>query len=111
MRSSVLPLVGLLVWCSGCTIDELDFPEKYGKAYCQKARSCDKDGFDDTWDSFEACVDDVDDIVDALMEVSTTFGGEYDATNAGRCITQVKSATCEDFEAWDFSSSCDDVID
>tara|TARA_Y100000589_G_C26731662_1_gene457979 strand:+ start:160 stop:474 length:315 start_codon:yes stop_codon:yes gene_type:complete len=104
--------MGLLIWGStACSIDELDFPEKYGKAYCRKAKSCDSDAFKETWDSLDACVDDVEDIVDALVEVSTTFGGEYDPTNAGRCITQVKSASCESFEAWDFSTSCDDVID
>ena len=111
MRWHLLSLVAMMIGCSGCTIDEPDFPEKYGKAYCRKAKSCDKESFEENWESLEACIDSVDDVVDALMEVSTTFGGEYDPDSAGRCISQVNSASCDDFEAWDFSSSCDDVID
>ena len=85
MRSSVWMTSILLVCSSACSIDEMDFPEKYGKAYCQKVRTCDNESYSSTWEQFDECVDDIGDVVDAFMDVSTTFGGEYDPTNARRC--------------------------
>jgi len=104
-------VLSLAVLLSGCPVAEDNFPTRYADAYCQKWRSCDRGEFEAVWEKSSECTNEVEALIDTLLGVSSALGGEYDPQNGGRCVSKLRSASCDEVSDWDFSGSCDDVME
>lgn len=89
----------------GCAIAEEDFPDAYGSAVCSQLKSCDRGDYEERWDDKADCVDDWADGADILLDAADLFGQTYNPDRGRDCVTNVRRATCEEFD--DGEVDCD----
>ncbi|MCB9745765.1 MAG: hypothetical protein H6740_24535 [Alphaproteobacteria bacterium] len=101
----LLLLASSLVLLTACAIEEADFPEKFGQASCSRYKECDKGDYESRFDSKEECVNDYADVADFILDAGDLFGADYNPEKGRDCITEIRSATCEDVTSGDID--CD----
>ncbi len=104
-------LAGLSLLLVGCFVDEENFPDKYAKVSCDKFQDCEPDDFDEYYESMAECRDDVVEVWDELEDFLGIFC-DLDYDYAGKCIRDMRRASCDDYSDADWSSdACDDFMD
>ena len=100
----------LLLGLAACGISEDQFTDTTARLLCEKTEECEPEQFNAMFDSqsdcrnfYEAILSDDDDD-DAA---SCTF----DASMASKCISEVRAASCDDFDDGDAAPSCELVYD
>jgi len=100
---------GIVVLASSlvaCAIPEEDFPSKYGTAACKRLEECDKGDYESVYGDDDAeCVDDFADIADIFLDLGDLAGETYDPTKGRECISNLRSASCEDLN--EGNADCD----
>jgi hypothetical protein len=105
----LLLVAGALTAAAGCAIEEEDFPEAYGSAWCSKYRQCERADYEADYDDKDECDADAAEVMDVVSDAADLFGGEYDAEVARECVNAVRGASCEEWQDGDFGGNCDDV--
>ena len=108
MRWSVIAVVG--VGC-GFGLTEDNAVEVAAREYCRKDRICDTAFWDDSQNDRARCEIRREDQFQLLVDVANAFGRDVDLDELDACLGDLRSATCEDYEANGFSNDCDDVFD
>jgi hypothetical protein len=89
-----------------CVTQE-NFNDQFATTVCQRTEECNKGGFDSAYDDVQECVDDLDpDGLNDAYEDCT-----FDAEAGAGCLKDIREADCEDFQALQWGSDCDDVWD
>jgi hypothetical protein len=95
----VAALIPALVACS---VPEEDFPETYGKAMCKQISKCDKADYESAYDDDDDCRDDWADVADFILDAGDLLGQTYSEEKATDCISELKKASCDDFDDGDY---------
>ncbi len=85
-----------------CTVPEEDFPEAYGKAWCQQFRTCNEADYEADYDDAQDCRDDWADVGEFLLDAGDLLGQTYSEEKATDCLGELKRASCEDFQDGNF---------
>ena len=94
---------------TGCTVEEKDFPESYGEAYCHRLKVCNRADFDDAYDDIDECVDDSSNVIDDEGDLLEVLGLDYDEETATECVNAIRTSDCDDFGDADYVSDCNNV--
>lgn len=98
------PVLLLLLASASCTISKDDFPESYAHASCKKSFRCDRERFNDTWDSTQECRERTEENIDVAISIGDLFA-DYDEEGGWSCVRQINTLSCEDWK--DGEADCD----
>jgi len=93
----------LLVFVAGCglfrpdQIDERDFPELYGGLFCDRAKECDRGGFEREYKNKRDCNDTQDVLLRTLLYSYDELDCEYTRGGAGDAYKSLAKMSCGDF--------------
>jgi len=101
LRAAPVVLALLFV---GCTIEEEDFPDAYGRAVCARLPECQRSDYDDRYEARSECIDEWAEFADSIIDLGDTFGTEYSSEGVRECLDNIHQATCSEFS--DFQFEC-----
>lgn len=108
MRSSVVLAMVALSGCGDMALS--DYREARATAECKRSAVCARGFFESEYVDMEDCVDEVSDGLKA-MEDSVYDSCDYDGMEASRCVSRIRSLSCEDYIEGEVSIACDQVWD
>lgn len=86
-----------------------NFDEHTVAVTCQRQEECNKSAFEDVYDDQGECQDDVADYYEDLYDCYVE-NCEFDAAAASSCLSDQRSASCDDWSSGDAGSDCDEVF-
>lgn len=101
-------LVAFTLLVAGC-VTEGNVVEKSGAARCRRDRECNQADFESNYDDLEDCVVQYVDALDDWQACAIASGCVFDAEEADGCLEAVHQETCEEFNAGDDGSACDEI--
>ena len=108
MRTSVFLATVALGGCGDMALS--DYREARASAECKRSSVCALGFFESEYVDLEDCVDEVSDSLKAL-EDSIFDSCDYDGMEASRCVSRIRSLSCEDYVEGEASLACDQVWD
>ncbi|MFT5585516.1 MAG: hypothetical protein ACI9VR_003108 [Cognaticolwellia sp.] len=109
-----LLVAALIPTLVACSVPEEDFAEAYGETICKQLSKCQQADYEATYEDNDCedprdcvptrdiCVDIWGDIGDLILFGGNLLGQDYSEENATDCLTEIRRASCEEFEDADY---------
>jgi hypothetical protein len=103
---SALPLALLLI---ACGVNEDNFADKFAHVLCSQAEECYPDDFDDSYEDFGECLDDMAAYMDDVQRTAEQLC-EIDYEIASECYADLKSMSCDEIDEGQSPPACGDYV-